>query len=363
MISLLVFLAVSCAPPKTSESIEPLGPPDPDVGRVLVVINEGSEEAVEVGSYYVKRRQIPQSNVLRLKLPSHYRFPEANFKKQIADPIYAKIKSLPKPIDFIVTTKGFPLAFEGEERRYSVDAWIMAMHKRTEPMPQEPLREDIVRNLNGYFSKNESFESKKYGMYLVTRLDGNTVDDCKRLVDHSLASKGENGPFVLDDDPTKPNERFSLLPDAMRRASEILKTKKLSVEYDATRTFLSPSGPVMGYVTWGSNDPSFDKQVYRGIRFKPGAIAETFVSWGARRLVFEEQGQSMITSLISQGVTGCKGYVSEPYTIALARPDILFDRYTSGFNLAESYYMASPLIQWKDVVIGDPLCKPYRKKQ
>ena len=59
--------------------------------------------------------------------------------------------------------------------------------------------------------------------------------------------------------------------------------------------------------------------------------------------------------------TGVKGYVSEPYTFALAKPDILFDRYTNGMNLAESFYAASQFLKWKDVVIGDPLCDPYRK--
>jgi hypothetical protein len=28
-------------------------------------------------------------------------------------------------------------------------------------------------------------------------------------------------------------------------------------------------------------------------------------------------------------------------------------------NLAEAFYAASPVIRWKDVVIGDPLCRPY----
>jgi uncharacterized protein (TIGR03790 family) len=167
---------------------------------------------------------------------------------------------------------------------------------------------------------------------------------------------------LLDGDPTKNNEQFTRLPQALEKAGEILEQKKFTVSLDTTRVFSSSREPVMGYVTWGSNDASFDKAIYRGIRFKPGAIAETFVSTSARRLTFEDVGQSLIGDLIQNGVTGVKGYVSEPYSIALARPDILFDRYTSGFNLAESFYMASPLLKWKDVVIGDPLCSPYRKK-
>ena len=63
--------------------------------------------------------------------------------------------------------------------------------------------------------------------------------------------------------------------------------------------------------------------------------------------------------LIAQGVTGVKGYVSEPYTFALIDPDVLFDRYVRGAMLAEAFYAASRMVLWKDLVIGDPLCAPY----
>ena len=92
--------------------------------------------------------------------------------------------------------------------------------------------------------------------------------------------------------------------------------------------------------------------------------AETAVSTSARTFAAPKaSGQSLIADLVAQGVTGCKGYVSEPGISAMAHPDILFDRYTAGFNLAESFYMASWHIHWKDMVIGDPLCAPYSKKQ
>ncbi|MBW7927877.1 MAG: hypothetical protein H3C58_07285, partial [Fimbriimonadaceae bacterium] len=69
--------------------------------------------------------------------------------------------------------------------------------------------------------------------------------------------------------------------------------------------------------------------------------------------------QSLIADIVRGGATGVKGYVSEPFTFALCRPDVLLDRYTRGFNLAESFYCASPVIKWKDIVLGDPLCAPY----
>jgi hypothetical protein len=64
----------------------------------------------------------------------------------------------------------------------------------------------------------------------------------------------------------------------------------------------------------------------------------------------------LIADLIAQGVAGAKGYVTEPYLDAIASPTVLLDAYSSGRNLAESFYSASRLIGWKDVVLGDPLC-------
>jgi uncharacterized protein (TIGR03790 family) len=114
-----------------------------------------------------------------------------------------------------------------------------------------------------------------------------------------------------------------------------------------------------GYFSWGSNDAAFEIATYRSLRFLPGAIVETAVSTSGRTFRPSAGGQSLVADLISGGATGAKGYVSEPLTFALCRADILFDRYVSGYNLAESFYMASPLLQWKDVVVGDPLCAPY----
>jgi hypothetical protein len=46
--------------------------------------------------------------------------------------------------------------------------------------------------------------------------------------------------------------------------------------------------------------------------------------------------------------------VYEPYSSAMAIVSILFDRYTKGYTMAESYYMASRMLGWMDVIVGDP---------
>lgn len=63
----------------------------------------------------------------------------------------------------------------------------------------------------------------------------------------------------------------------------------------------------MGYASWGSNDGTFSLDEYRKLRFKPGALVETYVSTSARTFKPTTGGQSMIADLIAQGVTGVKG--------------------------------------------------------
>jgi uncharacterized protein (TIGR03790 family) len=198
----------------------------------------------------------------------------------------------------------------------------------------------------------------------VTRLIGYTRADCLGLVDNSLAAKRRDGPFLLHTGPGHNDEGYKTINEGMRRADEILKSRHMNSILSTGDKFPGDYKDLMGYYSWGSNDLKFDKRAYNSLGFAPGGIAETAVSTRARTFADPKAPwQSLIADLVAQGVTGCKGYVSEPGAAAFAHADILFDRYTAGFNLAESFYMASWHIHWKDRVIGDPLCAPYSNKQ
>lgn len=326
--------------------------------RVLVVINRNSQDSIDIGSYYAAKRQIPSGNVVIIDSPPEEDIDWKPFEAQVRDPIRAALKKSKNLIDFIVTTKGVPLRIKPE--LYSVDAHLAAMDLDIAPMGQPDIA-SYRRCLSPYFNKDVRFSHKRFGLYLVTRLDGFTVKDAKRLVDDSLAARPEKGPFFFDAAGNRKDGSYGPMQQLLFDAGQILKIKGFDSKVDQSDDFISPDEPLAGYASWGSNDGRFQMSLYQKLRFKPGAIAETFVSTSARTFKPVVGGQSLIGDLIAGGITGVKGYVSEPYTIALAKPDILFDRYTKGYNLAESFYMASPLVKWKDVIIGDPLCAPYRK--
>ncbi len=334
-----------------------VGPKDPLADRVLVVINENSQESIEVGQYYVQKRQIPSTNVFRVKTTTLEQSTVNEFNDDVAPSLRQKLSAMAGKIDFILLTKGFPLKFRDGR---GVDAYISVMEMPTEA--KNALRNvQIQQIISPYLGKDEKFSRSKYGFYLVTRLDGYSVSDAKALVDRSLSAKPDRGPFVFDEATNRRKDGYGKLQAQYGPAMESLRERGFSVLTDTDKAMLVPKDPVMGYMGWGSNDSGFNQDDYQRLRFKPGGIAETFVSTGGRTFLPTTGGQSLIADLVAQGVTGVKGYVSEPFLFSMAQPEVLFDRYTKGYTLAESFYMASPILGSRDVIIGDPICRPYRK--
>ncbi|MCA0362385.1 MAG: TIGR03790 family protein [Armatimonadetes bacterium] len=330
-----------------------------DEQRVLLVINDASAESREVGSYYVQKRGIPTENIVRINVSTTENMPLSEYQKGIEEPVKQAIRYAKNRIDFIVLTIGTPIRLDNDNG-FSVDGHL-AMMDQPEIKPIGNLnQEEIMRCASPYFGSTEPIDSSKKRMYLVTRLIGYTVADCKRLVDNSIAAEPRKGQFFFDLAGNRRDGSYGALQALMRRSHENLTSIGMVSTLEETEEFIAPGLPVMGYVTWGSNDGKFDASRYKKVKFFPGAICETFVSTSGRTFKPTEGGQSLIADLIANGVTGVKGYVSEPYTFALARPDLMFDRYVKGFTLAESFYIASPVVKWKDIVVGDPICRPYK---
>lgn len=357
MLTLCLCFVLSCKPAEESKD---LGLPDTEPAHVLIVVNNASKDSVELGDYYREKRDVPKDNVVVVDCATSDNIPYDEYVEKIEKPVRKTAKSGGRKIDFIVLTKGVPIRLDNDGG-WAVDAFLAAMNLSVRPI-EKPEADQVKRAMNPYFEKDEPFSSEKFGgMYLVTRLDGPTLADAKRLVDNSIQAQAEKGPFFFDQAGNRRSEGYGVLDKTLATVSERLRKSGFQSALEATDAFIAPTEPLMGYCSWGSNDARFDAVAYRKLKFKPGAIAETFVSTSGRTFSKVVGGQSQITDLVSQGVTGVKGYVSEPYTFALAQPEILFDRYTKGFNLAESFYAASLVVKWKDIVVGDPLCRPYKK--
>ena len=91
-----------------------------------------------------------------------------------------------------------------------------------------------------------------------------------------------------------------------------------------------------------------------------GSIAETAVSTGGRTFILNSSyGQSLVSDLLDDGVSGVKGYVYEPYLDAISNPELLLSCYGNGYTMAECYAASNVHLSWMGTVVGDPKMAAY----
>ncbi|MFQ3610207.1 MAG: TIGR03790 family protein [Fimbriimonadales bacterium] len=327
------------------------------VRNVVVVGTRRSPDSVKIAEYYAQKRGLPRTHVCLIDCVPQEEVALVDYRDTIEKPVYEHLnrQRLSTSVDYLVLTRGVPLRIR--EGGFSVDSLLMSAPLNL-PLVREPGK--IYRN--PYYALNEPFSRRKHGFYLATRLDGYTMEHILALVDNSLKARRANGVFVMDMDPKRNGSDYRRINESIRKAGQLLRQRGFEVILDEGENFVGAVSNVMGYYSWGSNDHNFNLMSYRSLRFLPGSIAETAVSTSARTFNRTDKGQSLIADLIAQGVTGVKGYVSEPFTAALCPADLLFDHYTRGRNLAEAFWSATPFVMWKDLVIGDPLCRPFASR-
>ncbi len=398
----LLFLALA----GPAWSGQPDAAAQPLAERVLVIQNADSPVSKAVAADYVRRRGITHTLAITCPDSAGSRAAETieyeSFLSAVAEPLSRFLADHPG-IDFLVLTKGIPLriAHAPQGRRpgpLALDSCLAAwQYERLAGAVRvevtDPAYGQDFHGLawaNRFWDSQRRFSHARFGGYLVARLDGYTETSAKALVSRSLAAElalagraGASSKILLDACPgfgfevagrvphsilpASPAAAVQIIQESpfgefnadLRLAAKLLAARGVPVELEWTDRFAGHAARLAGYVSWGSNDPKYQPEAYHSLTFAPGALCETAVSTSARTFLPTQGGQSLIADLIEQGATGAKGYTDEPLLQAVASPSILFDRYSRGWTLAESYYAASRLVGWQDVILGDPLCRAF----
>ena len=388
------------------------GPQKRTPEQVLLLMNGNSPASRAIADDYALKRQVKNRLAVQCQDSALSAQNETitldAYTQSIESPVRAFLATHTN-IDFIVLTKGIPIRINGSAMGSSDENSREPENTRGHPSVDSYLSALDYTNIPGalkihlsgsggigwafsnrYWNAVEPFSHAKFGGYLVTRLDGYTEADATALTARSLAAEQNisqplaQGKVLLDVEPSfglgdkatqpAPITGTNILAESawsefnadMRHASDVLTSRGIPVELDLTPTFIGGRSNLLGYFSWGSNDQrsggsndAYSTNAYLSLFFAPGALCDTAVSTSARTFLPTTGGQSLLVDLIAHGLTGGKGYTDEPLLQAIASPTIVFDRYTAGYTLAESFYAASHFVGWEDVVIGDPLCCPY----
>jgi uncharacterized protein (TIGR03790 family) len=198
-LSLLCGLVASSA----CEAPHRTGKPAPSTGaeRTIVVVNGRSAASDSVARYYVAKRGIDASHVVRIDVPATDEIGDIEFRTSVVAPVRSAIEALPVRIDFIVLTTGVPIRV-ARKNGYSVDALLAGMNLPIPPMVGLDTAW-LRRYRNPYFNARVPFNSDQFGMFLVTRLDCAQLSDCFALVDRATNARPVRGPFYFDAAPLR----------------------------------------------------------------------------------------------------------------------------------------------------------------
>ena len=327
----------------------------PPSGRdVVLLVNtaagdanrNGINDSEEVARYYAEKRQVPASRIVRLPLSQdNYAI---DYTRDIQKPLQKFLLDgkLAGKVTMLVPCFGMPTWSSG-----------LALDSRLSDLFDRFTAGRKMGTPNTYFNSNRHFDGT-YGTYLVTRLDGPTVEIATGLIDKALFAgqqvSASAGKVYLGGRGTKELGDISI-----RKTAEFARWLGLDVTLRDPGVYAEHElGPeAYWYFAWYHHyrDPIQGE-------WPPGAVGAHLTSYSFSGIREQDPAKkSWVQGLLEKGITATFGSVVEPYLGGFTRAEIFFSHFWTGdYTFAESFFMATPTVQWAMSAVGDPL---YRLKK
>lgn len=359
-------------PPKTAAS--------PEAASVLILVNDETPSSpgtgkkgasVWVGEFYAAKRGIPASNILHLSIPSNdgpldwdsWHITWERFDTLIRQPLLKALNSRgsSNPIRYIVPVFGVPShvshipGFSGEG--LSVDSFLASVQSGN----------TSVGLRNPYFAGTEEARAhfvrwqnpSGWRMYLVTRLDGPTPQIAAELVDKAMRAetslKTSDGIAYFDFRHLNCCDGYYVGDQSVVNANRLSASHGFrSVLNDQTQSQHMFQAAPNTLWAWGWYSGPVTNDVYR---FVEGAVGAQLTSYTADGIRVPRPG-AWVELWLRRGITATWGATTEPTVAGYALGDNFFAHFWTGYNFAESGYLASPVLNHAMVFVGDPLYSP-----
>ena len=366
--------------------------------HLLVVYNSNDPDSKGLAQYYAAQRQIPPERVLAIAAPVTEEITRPQFDDTIRSPIVTylceknwmtreprRVRVGERYLDLLVATRndiwaivlmrGVPLKIapdpsdeDGMEDEPELQTSAAAVDSELALLPIFGLpKGGYVPNL---FFDNQVAGVKRAGpelarnMILVTRLDGPTPSDVRRMIADTMTAEKNRlaGLAVVDTRGlTDVKDGYTSGDIWLRAARDALVRDGWDVKFDDKPEVLPATDPcnqVALYLGW-YHDGAIGPWITPPNRFVPGAIAYHLHSFSAASVRNPTAG--WVGPLIAHGADATMGMVYEPYLALTPHEDIFVRRLLQGDYFAEAAYASERGLSWMLTVVGDPLYRPFRE--
>ena len=363
-----------------------------------MVYNANDPDSRSLAQYYAVRRHIPSDRVFSLSTPLTEEITRADYENTIRGPLIAHfceknwltrqdtqlqlgnrtlglLTATRNEIWAIVLMRGIPLKIAPDPSEESSMEDLPVFQTNAAAVDSELALLPVFGLPKGGFVANPFFDSQAAGLHhpnaewarqliLVTRLDGPTPADVRRMIDDSIYAERHRlaGLAVIDARGiADAASSYGSGDEWLRHSRDALLAEGWKVQFDNLPDVLPSTDPcnqVAFYLGWYT-DHATGPWVTPPNRFVPGAIAYHLYSFSAATVRSDKE--NWVGPMISRGADATMGAVYEPYLGLTPHLDIFTRRLLQGDYFAEAAYASEPGLSWMITVVGDPLYRPFRQ--
>lgn len=352
--------------------------------HVLVVANTRDPGSVELAKVYMRIRNIPSENLIRLDCSTEETIGGREFFDTIYDPLRQNLVR-DKWIDgrkghgedthsrdryfvyghriaYLVLCKGIPLRFNAPAEWNLTEPSNVHLRQANGSVDSELATLSMSQSPVGGFVKNPLFgiqspkEIDLEQVVRVFRLDGPSFESSRRLVLNAYTAEQHGlvgNAFVDLGGPHEAGDRW------LEETGTLLERSEFKVFWNRDKPTLQIEDglqmPAL-YAGWYTTHVS-GAWADPGLRVPPGAVAYHIHSFSAQSL--RTVDRFWVGPLVEKGVTATVGTVYEPLLQFVHRPQMLFGGLLAGMSWGEAAYFSLPVISWQNIAIGDPLYRPF----
>ena len=336
--------------------------------KIVFCYRYGDADSLEVANYYSTKRLVPVDNLISLPCSNENIITYSEYISTIEIPLLSAIENLEsnylgsseeKNIWVIILGYHIPHIYTYGNESFAIASRLHRLGKTRNP--QLPNFTYDRRGSWKYFDADDVQD-----MYITAIIDGPTVAAAKTLIDRSMDV--DNQTFITGKiyiDPyglSTTDEDSQYQTDMLEWISQSINNLGLTVE-----STIEPPG-VSDPITHILSHDSF----YWGW-FTPRYSSSLFIEQNERRAFLynaDDDAASVLSNAISTegdapwcnlainvdpGYASCAGAVSAPGRDAYLRPRPFFEAMQRGASLGECFLYSSPYVDWKLVLVGDPL--------
>jgi uncharacterized protein (TIGR03790 family) len=308
--------------------------------QLAVVVNDEEPNSVAIGAWYREARQVPEKNVVHVRIPRHPRRLSAEefapLRKQILGQLGPEIRAVlmvwtaPYAVECHSITSALTLGYDADQCGMGCN-----------PGKQSP-----------FFDNDNPPAGGDPRMLISMLLPTESLEQAKALIARGVAAHYFSFPaataYYLNTSDRARSTRALYFPPNGRVTTRELTIKNMNADV------LEGAQDIMIYQTGLQRVSKLET-----LKFLPGALADHLTSAGGDLL-----GNFQMSSLrwLEAGATASYGAVSEPcnYWQKFPQSTVLLKHYLRGDTAIEAYWKS---VAWpaQGVFIGEPLAAPYRR--